>query len=99
MAKDVVVLLDYMGWIGKRQLHVVGISLGGMIAQGKRGRGAPGLLGRVADIDQNSPPAYQSVSRLLPLASRHQVVDLGQTFHRYGPQPSLSHQTADSYDS
>jgi pimeloyl-ACP methyl ester carboxylesterase len=34
MAEDVVVLLDYLGWTEERSLHLVGISLGGMIAQG-----------------------------------------------------------------
>lgn len=34
MAEDVIALLDYIGWTAKRDLHVVGISLGGMIAQG-----------------------------------------------------------------
>lgn len=34
MAEDVIVLLEYIGWTGQRDLHVVGISLGGMIAQG-----------------------------------------------------------------
>lgn len=33
MAADVVALLDYVGW-KERDLHVIGISLGGMIAQG-----------------------------------------------------------------
>ncbi|CDO70743.1 hypothetical protein BN946_scf184798.g58 [Trametes cinnabarina] len=33
MADDVVVLLDYIGWKEPRQIHVVGVSLGGMIAQ------------------------------------------------------------------
>ncbi|OSD01674.1 alpha/beta-hydrolase [Trametes coccinea BRFM310] len=33
MASDVVVLLDYVGWKEPRQIHVVGVSLGGMIAQ------------------------------------------------------------------
>ena len=34
MAEDVIALVDYLGWTEKRSLHVVGISLGGMIAQG-----------------------------------------------------------------
>jgi hypothetical protein len=34
MAEDIIVLLDYLGWTGKRDLHIVGLSLGGMIAQG-----------------------------------------------------------------
>jgi hypothetical protein len=36
MSQDVVVLLDYVGWTIERELHVVGVSLGGMIAQGER---------------------------------------------------------------
>jgi pimeloyl-ACP methyl ester carboxylesterase len=34
MAEDVIRLLDYVGWRKEREVHVVGISLGGMIAQG-----------------------------------------------------------------
>jgi hypothetical protein len=35
MAEDVIVLLDHVGWTGDaRDLHVVGISLGGMVSQG-----------------------------------------------------------------
>ncbi|OMP87102.1 putative aminoacrylate hydrolase RutD [Diplodia seriata] len=33
MARDVLEVLDHIGWTEKRQLHVVGISMGGMIAQ------------------------------------------------------------------
>lgn len=34
MADDVIVLLNFIGWTDARQLHVVGISMGGMISQG-----------------------------------------------------------------
>lgn len=33
MARDVLEVLDHIGWTEKRQLHVVGISMGGMISQ------------------------------------------------------------------
>ena len=38
MAEDVVALLNFVGWIERRQIHVVGASLGGMIAQGTPAR-------------------------------------------------------------
>ena len=33
MARDVLEILDHVGWTGERGLNVIGISMGGMIAQ------------------------------------------------------------------
>ena len=36
MAEDVVAVLGHVEWNSGRELHVVGVSLGGMISQGDR---------------------------------------------------------------
>jgi pimeloyl-ACP methyl ester carboxylesterase len=33
MAKDIIEVVDHLGWTSKRELHIIGISMGGMIAQ------------------------------------------------------------------
>lgn len=33
MARDILDVADYLGWTSSRQLHICGISMGGMIAQ------------------------------------------------------------------
>lgn len=33
MARDYLELLEHVGWVGERELNIVGISMGGMIAQ------------------------------------------------------------------
>lgn len=57
MAEDAIALLDHVGWTGKRELHIVGISLGGMIAQGKISEEY--LNHNMTLHIQNSRPGYQ----------------------------------------
>lgn len=45
MAKDVVELLNHVGWTEDRSVHVVGISMGGMISQELVWCVIPGLFG------------------------------------------------------
>ena len=35
LADDAITLLDYVGWNNGRELHLVGVSLGGMVSQGE----------------------------------------------------------------
>jgi pimeloyl-ACP methyl ester carboxylesterase len=53
MAKDVIEILDHIGWTMKRELNVVGISMGGMIAQE--------VVSRLA--------TFSSLHRLIPQAT------------------------------
>ena len=65
MAEDAIALLNYVGWTEHRDLHVVGVSLGGMIAQG-----TPCSTSEVHNTYsvrcamQNWPPAFPNVSYL-----------------------------------
>ncbi|TFK81695.1 alpha/beta-hydrolase [Polyporus arcularius HHB13444] len=61
MADDVVTLLDYIGWKEKRQIHVVGVSLGGMIAQ---------------EVASKIPERIVSLSLIVTKAGRRRLVEL-----------------------
>ena len=43
MAKDIIELLDHVGWTDARSVHIVGIIMGGMFAQELVSRARPGL--------------------------------------------------------
>ncbi|PIL23842.1 hypothetical protein GSI_13593 [Ganoderma sinense ZZ0214-1] len=61
MAEDIIALLDFVGWTEKRQVHVVGVSLGGMIAQ---------------ELASRIPKRIASLSLVVTKAGRRQLVDL-----------------------
>jgi pimeloyl-ACP methyl ester carboxylesterase len=44
MAKDLIELIDHLGWGKERELNIVGVSMGGMIAQELVSRQLPGHL-------------------------------------------------------
>jgi pimeloyl-ACP methyl ester carboxylesterase len=80
MAEDTIVLLDYLGWTSKRDVHVVGISLGGMIAQELATR----IPDRIASLTlavttaggkpwTNLPPwkGFSSLTRLMTITDPH----------------------------
>ncbi|KAI1787887.1 alpha/beta-hydrolase [Ganoderma leucocontextum] len=61
MAEDVIALLDFVGWTEKHQIHVVGVSLGGMIAQ---------------ELASRIPERIASLSLVVTKAGRRHLVDL-----------------------
>ncbi|TFK28647.1 alpha/beta-hydrolase [Coprinopsis marcescibilis] len=74
MAEDLICLLDYLGWTGERELNIVGISLGGMIAQEVASRIPERIATLVLSVTtpgghiwQNFPPmvGFLTLGRLL----------------------------------
>lgn len=65
MAEDVLALLDYLGWTEERSLHLVGMSLGGMIAQGML-KALKSLLPEVNKL--RIELAYRAPERFISLA-------------------------------
>lgn len=58
MAKDVVELADHLGWTQERELHVIGVSMGGMISQelvSGRYSCSPATLSHLATNDSPGP--------------------------------------------
>ncbi len=79
MADDVVTLLDYIGWKEKRQIHVVGVSLGGMIAQGSMCKHLPAwklILMRLPEVASKIPERIVSLSLIVTKAGRRRLVEL-----------------------
>jgi pimeloyl-ACP methyl ester carboxylesterase len=67
MAEDVIVLLDHIGWTEQRQVHVVGVSMGGMVAQELATR----IPGRIASLLLSVTSAGGRVWNNLPPVSGH----------------------------
>ncbi|KAF8628109.1 hypothetical protein AX15_004088 [Amanita polypyramis BW_CC] len=81
MAEDVIVLLDYLGWTRDHELNIVGVSLGGMIAQELAYRIPHRILSLVLAVTtpggypwNNLPPIYG----ILSLAKLTFTSDVGQ---------------------
>lgn len=64
MAKDAIEVIDQIGWTGKRELHIIGISMGGMIAQE--------MVSRNLYLNSTVSRPYPSYN-----ASLHECSDLG----------------------
>ncbi|KAL8724192.1 MAG: hypothetical protein Q9166_008089 [cf. Caloplaca sp. 2 TL-2023] len=76
MAKDTLELIDSIGWTSPRQLHVIGVSMGGMIAQELDSFA-------ITRINRSSPSEYGGQSLATENTSRikaHESRDTGKTY-------------------
>ncbi|KAI5124320.1 hypothetical protein M0805_008927 [Coniferiporia weirii] len=85
MAEDVIVLLEYLGWTKERELHIVGTSLGGMIAMELASRIPSRIVSLTLTVTtaggwawSNLPPwkGFSSLARLLTLSDPVQKVPI-----------------------
>lgn len=87
MARDVLEVLDHVGWTAPRDVNVVGISLGGMIAQ-ELAHAAPrrlqslSLLCTSARLRDEVPPPRELARRLAVLASAAEGAAIADTTSR-----------------
>ncbi|KAH9050914.1 hypothetical protein EDB83DRAFT_2399132, partial [Lactarius deliciosus] len=71
MAEDAIVLLDFIGWTESRSVHVVGLSLGGMIAQGAlvtQMRLSSNIIGSFTELAYRIPERLVSLSLVVTTA-------------------------------
>ena len=65
MAEDILCLLNYLQWTEERSLHVVGISLGGMIAQGSSAISSISRLTPILELTYRIPDRVMSLSLIV----------------------------------
>ncbi|KAI9437441.1 hypothetical protein H4582DRAFT_276420 [Lactarius indigo] len=81
MAEDVIVLLDFVGWTKSRSVHVVGLSMGGMIA---------------LELTHRIPERFISLSLVVTTAGGLPIFNIPPWFGlknilRYGAQRGVLH--------
>ena len=90
MAEDIISLLDNLGWTGEREINVVGLSLGGMIAQGARFISSFIYTHLTLPVIFRTCIPYPS-SHMLSCTRRNQPrwLDIGQLYSGVLGEPSL----------
>ncbi|KAG8738973.1 hypothetical protein FRC10_006305 [Ceratobasidium sp. 414] len=88
MAEDVIVLLDHIGWTEQRRIHVVGVSMGGMVAQELATRIPARIASMVLSVTSagghvwnNLPPVSDPVFIMGPRALTQRQVEGGFDAH------------------
>lgn len=79
MAEDLIVLLDFIGWTERRSLHVVGLSMGGMIAQGASVAQislVSDIVGSFTELTYRIPERFISLSLVVTTAGGFPIFNL-----------------------